>query len=876
MESYQSVKSKKHAFDPFSVKKYWKDQKPPSGSEKFTDSLFPPSEKSILSGLEGTEVQGSNGRLAVEINSLKWERLENIGNGNYNIFKDGIVYDDIKQCSLGHCYFVCVVANLAEKPEMIYRLFRTKERNSQCYFEVVLFIDGEWQIVLLDDYFVVHKYKKYASDFVFSIPNGLEIWFQILEKAWAKVNGGYTNIISGYTKDALLALTGISSERTFYKSENEDLEKVFTKLLDADRKGYFMACSSDSKAPNCTEMGIVTRHAYSLLTIMEEELNGEKIRLVKVRNPWAHHEWKGDYSDTDTVNWTDDKKRLFGYEKKDDGIFWMKFEDHCTYFDCFDICKVESSETYNNNFKITDGELDLPQVFNLKIHKKINLNISCLSWHWRFNREYNLQDALRPTSIVVAKYDENLNTFFVTGKFDESDFGFDTELTPGMYVIWVYCNYSISSEPKHKFYNIRFTSTGLYQCKKVKSDLDFVLIRAIAKSKITELNMDQLEKHDQKKWVFIKSMNDLERSGLAAVYFRAPKGVSHYYSSNFDTSAWQGLYALPPFKGQQNGVITFDSTEVLLAMTKTRYVVRWMNFTPNNEKKTDDNYIPLKYDLSEYLTLTFDDSSVKDEDEELIQKFSENQIKTPSKKIDSETKIKTDKIKIDTEIKVEVDSKKNKQDKILKPKPELIVNKFEVLLNTLQLTNLGKKVKYNKKVFFIHLQTKNTLHSHTVKYKNKDLQEVTCFKERDSNDYFTILQESRLKPNQKNKNSESSKDYIKKDKDIILLHHETQKAVHLDTSLKSPTTKQSLISARKFDTINEGFIWKFNIVYTPYGDDYIRSGVIVRIENHNIKLHSHGFNLDGGSWQQEVTGFSGKDDNNLWVVNLPLKTKKDK
>jgi dolichyl-phosphate-mannose--protein O-mannosyl transferase len=284
----------------------------------------------------------------------------------------------------------------------------------------------------------------------------------------------------------------------------------------------------------------------------------------------------------------------------------------------------------------------------------------------------------------------------------------------------------------------------------------------------------------------------------------------------------------------------------------------------------------LKYDLSEYLTLTFDQSSVKDVDKELIQKFSENQIKTPSKKIDSETKIITDTIKIDTDVKVELDSKKNKQDKILKPKPELQVNKYEVLLNSLQLTNLGKKVKHNKKVFFIHLQTKNTLHSHTVKYKNKDLQEVTCFKQRDSNDYFTILLESRLKPNQQNKNSESSKDYIKKDEDIILLHHETQKAVHLDTSSKSATTKQSLISARKLDTNNEGFIWKFNIAYSPYGDDYIRSGVIVRIENHNIKLHSHRLNLDGGSGQQEVTGFSGKEDNNLWVVNLPLKTKNDK
>jgi len=873
MESYQYTRNKKQAFDANSVKKYWKDQKPPTGSEKFTDPLFPPSEKSILSGLSGTEVEGSNGRLSVNIDSLKWERLENIGKGNYEIFQEGIEYDDIQQCCLGHCYFVCVVADLAEKPEMIYRLFRTKERNSQCFFEVVLFIDGEWQIVILDDYFVVHKSKNYSSDFVFSIPNGLEIWFQILEKAWAKVNGGYTNVISGYTKDALMALTGISCERVFYKSENQDREKVFQYLLESDRKGYFMACASDANAPNSKEMGIVTHHAYSLLSVMEEDFNGEKIRLVKVRNPWAHGEWNGDYSDSDTINWTEDKKRLFGYEKKDDGIFWMKFEDHCTYFDYFEICKVESSDTYDNHFKITDDDLDIPQVFNLKVDKKIKLNISCLSWHWRFNREYNLEKAERPTSIVVAKYDENLSTYYVTGKFDTADFGFDTELDSGLYVVWVYCNYSLCPEPKHKFYHVKFTSTGSYQCKKVKGDSDFSLIREIAKSKMTELNKDQFAKYDQNKWPLIKVVNDLENSGLGAVYFRPPNGVTHYYSSNFDTSEWEGLYALPPYRDQQKGVISFgsNSSEVILAMTKTRYKTRWMKYTHNNEKKTDNNYTPSKYDLSEFMTFTFYQSSV----DESNQKNLKSQIKTESMEIDSESQIKIDSTKIAEEKNVDVSVQNIEIAKKLKPRPEFKVNKYEVLLKTLQLTNLGKIVKHNKAVNFLHLQTKTNLHSHKVKYNLIDLQEVTCFNESDDNNHFSILQASRLQPNRQNKNSDPSSNNIKKEKDIVLIHNGTQKCVHLDNSLRSPTTKQSLISARKFEPNNEGFVWKLNIVYSPYGDDYIRSGVIVSIENLNSKLHSHRFNLDGGSWQQEVTGYAGKDDNNLWVVNIPLKKKDD-
>jgi hypothetical protein len=63
-------------------------------------------------------------------------------------------------------------------------------------------------------------------------------------------------------------------------------------------------------------MGIVTHHAYSLLSVMEETFKGEKIRLVKVRNPWAHHEWNGDYSDVDTKNWTEDKKNFSATKKK--------------------------------------------------------------------------------------------------------------------------------------------------------------------------------------------------------------------------------------------------------------------------------------------------------------------------------------------------------------------------------------------------------------------------------------------------------------------------------------------------------------------------------------------------------------------------------
>jgi hypothetical protein len=41
------------------------------------------------------------------------------------------------------------------------------------------------------------------------------------------------------------------------------------------------------------------RHAYGLVAAREVDLGkGEKVRLVRVRNPWGKGEWKGAWSDT--------------------------------------------------------------------------------------------------------------------------------------------------------------------------------------------------------------------------------------------------------------------------------------------------------------------------------------------------------------------------------------------------------------------------------------------------------------------------------------------------------------------------------------------------------------------------------------------------
>ena len=65
-----------------------------------------------------------------------------------------------------------------------------------------------------------------------------------------------------------------------------------------------------------------------------------------MRNPWGHTEWKGDFSDDDTKNWTPELKEYFEYDKHmgNDGIFYMPFDSYLTEFSSFVICCIDSGK----------------------------------------------------------------------------------------------------------------------------------------------------------------------------------------------------------------------------------------------------------------------------------------------------------------------------------------------------------------------------------------------------------------------------------------------------------------------------------------------------------------------------------------------------
>ena len=137
----------------------------------------------------------------------------------------------------------------------------------------------------------------------------------------------------------------------------------------------------------------------------------KNIRLVKIRNPWAHSEWNGDWSDNSPL-WTPEYKTQAGLtEAKDDGIFFITVEDFAQYFENTVTCRIKYS-SFIKNYQIQGNDFSSPVVFDLVLEENTSVMIDALLRHRRFNRGVG-ENPDKLTSILLGSYDSAGNLSYV-------------------------------------------------------------------------------------------------------------------------------------------------------------------------------------------------------------------------------------------------------------------------------------------------------------------------------------------------------------------------------------------------------------------------------------------------------------------------------
>lgn len=167
-------------------------------------------------------------------------------------------------------------------------------------------------------------------------------------------------------------------------------------------------------------------------------------------------------------------------------------------------------------------------------------------------------------------------------------------------------------------------------------------------------------------------------------------------------------------------------------------------------------------------------------------------------------------------------------------------DRYENLLEHLQLKNynLGQIIRSNSQIHLLHLKG-NRVFSANLNYlydrTNLHKPELVNGRSKWANNWsyeedwsLTIR-----------KDQDTTGNEVIKINDLVnLIHITTKMSVYVDSFKKSQDGNQSHVSLRLFQDDLIGFQWYVNLVYSPYNDENLRSGTIIKFVSAEGPLHS--------------------------------------
>ena len=356
---------------------------------------------------------GNAQNLGFNPDNVSWYGIKEI-NDNATFFYDGTESNDVLQGALGDCWFISALSVIATKDYLLRGEFNKGilEDGKIDEEEIKMMSEGiyppifhsfstkgiycfrfyknfKWRYVLIDDripcYSVYNENQTKKPIFAHCrLPN--EFWVPLIEKAYAKLHGSYSAIVSGFIDDGLVDMTGLISKKMIKENlvgKSEELwallkersklefegemktqagKKVTAKIY--KRNKSMMGCSVELTGKNKEmevsmqghKIGIIAGHAYSILDVFEIPKARSKkprktSRLLRIRNPWGNYEWNGKWCDN-SEEVMKNKERIEKVLKEkykdtnekidftqDDGAFLMRFSDFRKIFNNIFFCQ---------------------------------------------------------------------------------------------------------------------------------------------------------------------------------------------------------------------------------------------------------------------------------------------------------------------------------------------------------------------------------------------------------------------------------------------------------------------------------------------------------------------------------------------------------
>ena len=549
----------------------------------FTDSFFPPSEKSIFSSnysfknrkhikpqifleLDSDFSKSQFTSLSKEIKYI-WKRIS-FYKKDYNIIKNSTIsLDDIIQGNIGNSYFISALKFLAEEPERIISLFDLSQENNKNininYFVINTYIHGYKYKIIIDDQFPFIENKEKNMELIFTRINNKtnNIWPLILEKTWAKINCSYEDIIEGNISDVFYFLS--PSPIKIYHHDIK-YNNLFEKIKRAIDNGFIVCADINSKKENLllNKLGVLSNHAYKITgygTLLDS--NGNIYNLIKIYNKYEITNWIGDWS-PGSAKWSDEFKRYLNYDPdKDKDVFYININDYLKFYSNTYI--LYSHKGYNHLFnkinitginepftccKITFSEININEnneknvtyfIINTK-NKRIQKN---------FKHKNNFENIFKNISLFKKEEKENLILIdSIYGKEERLFLSISNEYIKEGDEFFLFISFPFLDKSEKKINLKKSFSINPKRPNNICVSIYTNIIEENEEIKIETLNnLENMEKH------IIKSLYEKSKFNSHLYYFDKEKERDASRSINFENE--KGAYGYLVLDNRSNAAL---------------------------------------------------------------------------------------------------------------------------------------------------------------------------------------------------------------------------------------------------------------------------------------------------------------------------------
>ncbi|CAI2386441.1 unnamed protein product [Moneuplotes crassus] len=559
--------------------------------EEFTDESFIPDQRSIITNESVFELEQEEIDV---LKTLEYARLSEIYNPSRTSFFGEISPEVIQQGCLCNSYFLSAVSALAENPERIRKCFISQDWNRVGCYATEMYLNGERTEIIIDDFIPVYENSK---DIAFSRSTTDSIWVQLLEKAWAKANGGYDKIVFGLSSEVLKAITGAPVFTLDH--DNCKTEDVWKNLKDGIRNGYAMLCSLDTEKYNFDDQSSISNFSYNVIGTYKINTSNGNVKLIKIRNPWKNFDWEGDWSDESDL-WTSEIKEEAEYESSENGIFYMTLEDYLESFVASVICKIHDDYEYTR-FEVKQ-DIGSHSVLKLQVvqDSKIFLNLSQLAYRI-VPKEYGYKPY--NAKMVLARLEKDNKDFpleYIDAIVDEKDeIAIEADLIAGEY--YLYCEIDWDENRPHDSFIVSFY--GPHLANLYEKNYPSFLEKALASCAMLKSQRHYYYDHKQENSFRCMSVTDSKCEYGFLFYYNDSKDAVLEEKINF--SRLDNLELADPYSGTAAKIKVSAGKSKIVILRRTdrycKYEVEYKTRFSFGEKK----YLEEIYDKGKKIQVTY-------------------------------------------------------------------------------------------------------------------------------------------------------------------------------------------------------------------------------------------------------------------------------